>query len=110
MSTMTSENIPQRDEADRLGKALKHRGIKVGEMADYLGVSRNTVGNYINGRTSPDKRTLRLWALRTGVPMEWLEHGSTSTNDDPDGGSLTISYPKSGALLAFPSRDLVAAA
>lgn len=82
---MTSEgNIPTWDMPDRLGKTLKHAGVKAGDMAEYLGVSRNTVGNYTNGRTVPDKRTLRLWAMRTGVPLEWLETGEYST--DPKGG------------------------
>jgi transcriptional regulator with XRE-family HTH domain len=73
------------DLADRMRKALRTGGVKVNVMADYLGVSRNTVGNYINGHTPPDRRTLRLWAMRCGVPFEWLETGTTSEAPHPDG-------------------------
>lgn len=34
-----------------------------------------TVSRWINGHKVPSKQTRRLWALRTGVPLEWLETG-----------------------------------
>jgi transcriptional regulator with XRE-family HTH domain len=67
--------IPQWDLADRMAKSLRTAGIGVQEMADYLDVHRNTVGGWLHGRIRPDVRTLRLWALRTGVSYEWLLHG-----------------------------------
>jgi transcriptional regulator with XRE-family HTH domain len=63
---------PEWDTADRMRKALREAGIGVQEMADHLGVARNTVSSWINGRIEPDKRTLLLWASYTGVPYEWL--------------------------------------
>lgn len=100
MSTMTSEgSIPTWDLGDRLGKSLKHAGVKVGEMAEYLGVSRNTVGNYTNGRTAPDRRTLLLWAMRTGVPFEWLQTGAADDGHTPDGG-ITVEYRRPLVSLA----------
>lgn len=56
----------------RLALALDHSGVSVHDMADELGVSRNTVGNYLAGRTMPHKAVLRVWAMRCGVPFEWL--------------------------------------
>jgi transcriptional regulator with XRE-family HTH domain len=53
-------------------KALRESRLGVADMADYLGVSRTSVSNWINGRISPSVQTLRLWALRTGVRFEWL--------------------------------------
>jgi transcriptional regulator with XRE-family HTH domain len=67
--------IPVFDEADRLRKALREADIGVQEMAEYLGVSRNTVSRWINGAVPPKSHVLRLWALRTGVPYEWLAAG-----------------------------------
>lgn len=67
--------LPQWDVADRLRKSLRHAGIGPSEMADYLGVSRQSVGNWINGRIEPSLQTLRLWALRCGVDYEWLAGG-----------------------------------
>jgi transcriptional regulator with XRE-family HTH domain len=53
-------------------------------MADYLGVARNTVSTWINGRIAPSKQTLRLWALRTGVDYEWL---TAEMDPSPRGGA-----------------------
>ncbi len=63
---------PEWDVADRMRKALRQARVGPQEMADYLGVSRQSVGNWINGRIEPSVQTLRLWAMRTGVPFEWL--------------------------------------
>lgn len=72
---------------DRLGKALRISGIGNQEMADYLGVSRNTVGNYIADRTPITEGYVKLWALKTGVGYKELRTGMPSGNDDgPDGG------------------------
>ena len=66
------QTIPQWDVADRLRKSLRFAGLGTEEMADYLGVSRQSVGNWMNGRIDPSLQTLRLWALRCGVNYEWL--------------------------------------
>lgn len=83
-------NVPEFDMADRLRKALRHADVGVQEIADYLGVSRNTVGAWINGRTPPTKAYVRLWAMRTGVPFEWLQNGKSPQPVGPDGGSLPV--------------------
>ena len=74
------------DVADRMRKSLRVTGIGVQEMADYLDVARNTVGNWINGRIHPSTQTLRLWALRTGVSFEWLRDGTEAAPAGPGGG------------------------
>jgi transcriptional regulator with XRE-family HTH domain len=69
--------VPSWDTADRMRKALRVAGVSVQEMADYLGVARNTVSTWINGRITPSTQTLRLWAARCDVPYEWLTHSHT---------------------------------
>ena len=69
------ERVPQFKQHHRLRLALEVAGLSVQDMADYLGVERNSVGRWINGHTAPRKQTLRLWALYCGVPLEWLETG-----------------------------------
>lgn len=64
--------VPSWDLADRMRKSLRHADVGVQDMADYLGVARNTVSTWINGRIEPSLQTLRLWALRCGVNYEWL--------------------------------------
>jgi len=67
--------VPAWDVADRLRKALREADVSVQEMAEYLEVSRNTVGSWINGHHRPGPSDVKQWALRTGVPYEWLAHG-----------------------------------
>lgn len=61
---------------DRLIKSLRYSKTGVGEIADYMGVSRATVANWTSGRTTPHKGSLHAWAIRTGVPYEWLAYGT----------------------------------
>ena len=67
------------DTADRMRRALRISGVGVQDIAVYLDVSRTSVSNWINGRVAPTTQTLRLWALRTGVPFEWLKTGQAPT-------------------------------
>lgn len=84
MSDMaTHGTIPTWTLGDRMRKALEHADIGAQEMADYLGVSRTSVSNWMHGRVRPDRRTLMLWALRTGVDLVWI----TSEGGDIGGGS-----------------------
>lgn len=69
---------------DRLHKSLRVSGHTTKTLGDALGVHRNTISNYLTGRTQVDRRTLIAWAFATGVPLEWLEHG-TQPVVDPDG-------------------------
>lgn len=73
-------------QSDRLDKALRLSGVTGREMADYLGITPSTVSRYINGKADVPLQTVRLWALRTGVPFRWLQTGETPAGDDPDGG------------------------
>lgn len=82
--TQVTERVPEFDLADRMRKALREADIGVQEMAEYLEVSRNAVGTWINGRNRPSPQTVRLWALRCGVPYEWLRHGTVSVFTYPD--------------------------
>ena len=78
-------HIPQWDMYDRMAKALKDAGISIGQAAEYFDVHRNTVSGWLHERIKPDTRTLKLWAVMTGVPYEWLITG-TEPGSGPDGG------------------------
>lgn len=104
--TQFEGNVPIWTEGDRLGKALRHADISNQGMAEYLGVSRNTVGNYIAGRTPVDKRTRMLWALRTGVAIDWLENGDSAPTPPPNGGGEPTSVQSEAlAKLAASKRS-----
>jgi hypothetical protein len=75
MSEHATFGVPEWTLGDRLGKALDFAEINVGEMADELECSRNTVSNYTNDHVKVPGSVLKVWALRTGVPLEWLKTG-----------------------------------
>lgn len=62
MSQAPVGSIPAWNTGDRLRKSLDHVEMSVQEMADYLEVSRNTVGNYISGRRPIPGAMLKLRA------------------------------------------------
>jgi len=84
---MSTDTVPQWDIADRMRKALREADVGVQEMADYLGVARNTVSTWINGRNRPSGAVQRLWAMRTGVPFGWLADGVSAPGES---GNLTF--------------------
>lgn len=93
-ATVLVASVPQWDRADRMRKALRHADppVSVQGMADYLGVTRQTVGTWINGHIEPSTQTLRLWALHTGVPFNWLRDGDPTT--PPGGGRSEVNNGK----------------
>lgn len=88
MSQMHSATTaPQWDLIDRLHKAMRVGGFKTAPpLAAVLGVHRNTINNYLNGHTPPDRRTLIAWSLACHVPLEWLEKGEGAMPTPPTGG------------------------
>lgn len=75
-------NIPAWTLADRLRKAREVAGLDQNELAQVLEISRNSVGNAESGKVHPRKITLSQWALRTGVPLEWLLSGKEGSQPD----------------------------
>jgi transcriptional regulator with XRE-family HTH domain len=73
--------LPRWDLADKMRKSLRHAGLSVQDMADYLDVDRSTVSTWINGRIDPSSQTMKLWALRTGIAYTWFCHGSLEPCD-----------------------------
>ena len=64
--------------------ALEAADIGVQEIAEVLEVSRNTVSNYLHGRSRPNAATLRVWANRCSVDYGWLSTGQIPT--EAEGG------------------------
>lgn len=84
---------------DRLHKSLRVSGHTTTSLATALDVHRNTISNYLTGRTKLDRRTLIAWSFATGVPLGWLEHGGDvpPPSGDPVGPATS---PKHVALVA----------
>lgn len=93
--------IPVWTTADRLRKAREHVGLSQIEFAAETGMSRQTIGNYENGNTRPNRVFVAAWALRTGVPVEWLLTGAVPTpNPDDHGSPVTKQYTPNVVELA----------
>lgn len=85
MSTQQAERVPALTLGWRMKMALGDDSVQ--EMANYLGVSRATLSRWMADKGAPPKRAyLMQWALRTNVPLVWLETGETPTGPGPDGG------------------------
>lgn len=82
-NTPIPAGVPHIEPRHRMRIALEHAHVSMGEMAELLEVSGNTVGNYLAGRSVPSAATLRVWAMRCGVPLDWIRYG---TENDDDGG------------------------
>lgn len=88
-------DVPPWDIADRLRKSLRESDIGVQEMAEHLGVSRNTISAWINGRGPVNPECLPKWAELTGFPLEWIEHGDTTGPNPPrPPGGVIRRHPK----------------
>ena len=118
MSTaFDSGHIPEITIRHRLRIAREEAGYEQGQLAELIGVGRNTVSNAESGKTKPRKVMVNAWAMATGVPVKWLETGIAPTETGPGGGetcpqSVSIRRPADykSRVLTFPTRELEAAA
>ena len=60
----------------RLKMSLRFARISVEEMAEYYECHRNTLSGWLADRTTPMPILVRVWAERTGVPLEWIKTGA----------------------------------
>lgn len=102
--TKTSLEFEQRH---RLQRALEEAELTPADMADALDVHRNTVSNYLHGRSRPTYLVLKEWARVCDVSYAWLTYGHDESAGDgpvPDNKSFrgrrhlgppeTHSYPE----------------
>lgn len=78
-------NVPPIEVKHRLLIAREYAGLEQIELAELIGVSRNTIGNMEKGKGKPRQITLNAWALATGVPVKWIVNGESPSPSD-DGG------------------------
>ncbi|RYF52325.1 MAG: XRE family transcriptional regulator [Comamonadaceae bacterium] len=71
--------MPEWDRGDRLKKALREAKMSSSDMAEELGITRETVGRYMSGSAKVPLAIVKLWAITTGIDYEWLQSGSESS-------------------------------
>lgn len=85
MSEMRSPNsaVPAWTLGWRLQRALAHAGMTTTDMGEELGVARSTISRWVNDGGTPKAAYIKQWALRCGVPYEWLAFGVEPPDDGP---------------------------
>ena len=61
--------------------AMTDRWLSVEEIAEYLGVSKDTVYAWISKREMPAHRIGRLWKFKAHEIDVWVRSGGASDND-----------------------------
>ena len=71
--TIASTEVPGIDAlSKRLRMARIGADLDQAQIAERLGVGRNTVSNWETGRSEPSATHFVQWSLVCGVPLEWL--------------------------------------
>ena len=60
------------------GRTMTDRWLSVEEIADYLGVSKDTVYGWISKREMPAHKVGRLWKFKTDEIDEWVRNGKAA--------------------------------
>ena len=58
---------------------MDDRWLSVEEIADYLGISRDTVYTWLNTRGLPGHRIGRLWKFKRDEVDAWVRGGGAAT-------------------------------
>ena len=61
-------------------KNMPERWCSTKEMCDYLGVSRDTLLNWINDKNMPASKVGRSWKFKTSEVDEWIKSGKAADN------------------------------
>lgn len=75
ISCMSTTAVPTWELHHRLARALEWGEVTAEEMAEVLGVHVNSIYNYAAGRRVPKRGFVAMWAMRCGVPLDWLLNG-----------------------------------
>lgn len=79
----------------RLLQAREEAELDQGQLSEIIGVSRTSISAAETGKTKPRRSTLILWAMATGVNLDWLLTGQTQKSPSPEGeGLLEVVRPK----------------
>lgn len=97
--------------SQRIRELRKHLDMTQTEFGDSLGVSREVINTYENGRVTPPQTIIELLRLKHNVSPEWLNSGSSEMFCPKDDGLSTndSDLPFSNASLKrlIESPDLI---
>ncbi|MGH9342986.1 MAG: methylation-associated defense system helix-turn-helix domain-containing protein MAD1, partial [Terriglobia bacterium] len=58
------------------------RWLSVDEMADYLGVSKDTVYEWVGSKDMPGHKVGRFWKFKRGDVDTWIRAGGAASSSD----------------------------
>ncbi len=64
----------------RLESVMEDRWLSVDEIADHLGIKRDTVYKWISERQMPGHKIGRLWKFNQREVDEWVRGGGANTS------------------------------
>jgi transcriptional regulator with XRE-family HTH domain len=86
---------------DRLRKSRLQAGLSQRDIGDFMGLSHGAIGMYEVDQRTPRLGILRLWAMRTGVPLDWLRYGDDQGfSGDPGGASAPTKWYEHALIAA----------
>lgn len=88
--TKDSVEVPQWTVGDRLRKAREHAGFEQQQLSEISGISATSISALEKNKTQPRKSTLNLWALATGVSIDWILTGKAPTGDNGGGDPIDL--------------------
>jgi len=62
---------------------MEDRWLSVDEIAEYLGIKRDTAYKWISEKHMPAHKVGRLWKFKKEEVDEWVKNGSASEPSDP---------------------------
>ena len=65
---------------------MDDRWLSVDEIAEYLGVSKDTVYTWVSSKSMPGHRVGRFWKFKKDEIDDWIRAGGAATSAAPSKG------------------------
>jgi excisionase family DNA binding protein len=75
-------------------KKMEDRWLSVDEIAEYLGVRRDTIYRWINDKDMPAHKLGRLWKFKKGQVDAWVEAGGAAATGTTGNQAETMPVKK----------------
>lgn len=79
------------------GRTMSDRWVSVEEIAEYLGVSKDTVYGWIAKKDMPAHKVGRLWKFKTDEVDEWVRCGKASDDHKENEAAELVSQKRKRA-------------
>jgi excisionase family DNA binding protein len=66
---------------------MEDRWLSVDEIAEYLGISKDTVYTWVTDKKMPGHKAGRLWRFKASEIDEWIRAGGAVFAESADGNS-----------------------